>query len=214
MAQTVDNTLEERIRQLEAAVRSLRATNLTDRASVVDAAGNAVPLSGLAFGQVSALWAGIGVMNVSGVLGQARTALTQAHWTVTDNPAVTVLIRGGRLRVDWSAMLALNGGNPSANFNAYWLYSYRVTYTGPEGAPGTVSTVIVNPDYYRSLLVRDMTATGTGAYLQAGNWAMHTDLTPGWYRVQAAWILGYANAASGSPPQGFADNPRIAATPL
>lgn len=210
---TAPSTLEGRIAQLEAQVRSLMATNWTDRASVVDASGAAVPLSNLAFGQVADIWSGVGVMNVLGVLNTAAGPYTNpASWTYT-NPTVTVLVRGGRLRVDWSALVALNGGNPQSPFSAFWVYSYRVIYTGPEGAPNTVNTTAINPDYYRGILLRDTSATGTGVYSECGNWAMHTGLAPGWYRVQAAWLLGFNSVSSGSPPQGFADNPRIAATP-
>jgi hypothetical protein len=215
VAQQADNSLEARFAALEAQVRSLRATNLTDLASVVDASGHPVPLSSLAFGQVADIWAGVGVMNVSGVLNQASGANTDpAAWTYTDRPTVTVLVRGGRLRVDWSALIALNGGNPSTSFAASWAYSYRVTYTGPQDSPGSVSTIVAQPDYYRAIMVRDTSPTGTGSYVEMGNWAMHTGLAPGWYAVQAAWRLQFASAASGSPPQAFADNPRIAATPL
>jgi hypothetical protein len=206
---TEPSSLEGRVAQLESTVRSLMASNWTDRASVVDAAGNAVQLSSLAFGQVADLWSGIGVMNVSGVLNQSTPP-----WIYPGHPSVTVLVRGGRLRVDWSALMALNGGNPAAPFAASWAYSYRVVYTGPEGAPGTVSTQVVDPDYYRAIMVRDTSATGTGVYVEAANWALHTGLTPGWYKVEGAWRLGYSAASSGSTPQGFTDNPRIAATPL
>lgn len=209
MAGAPDTGLEGRFAALEAQVRSLMATNWTDRASVVDAAGNAVPLSGLAFGQVADLWSGVGVMNVSGVLNTSG-----GPWIYPGHPTVTVLVKGGRLRVDWSALMALNGGNPQQPFSSYWVYSYRGTYLGPETAQGTVNTVVINPDYYRGIAIRDTSATGTGVYHEGGNWAMHTGLTPGWYKIEGAWQLGWSSASSGSTPQGFCDNPRIAAQPL
>lgn len=210
---TEPSGLEGRIAALEGQVRSLMATNWTDRASVVDANGNAVPLSGLAFGQVADLWPGVGVVDMSPTAGTASGSVTDPNqWTyMNPHPVVTVLVRGGRMRVDWSAQMAFLGGTAAAN--PYLAYSYRVIYTGPQNAPDTASVVVVQPDYYRALLLRDPSFSGNFAYLQAGNWAMHSGLTPGWYRVQGAWFLNYA-ATAGAQPHGYIDNPRIAATPF
>lgn len=214
MAQTVDNSLEQRIVDLESAVRSLRATNLTDLASVVDASGNPVPLSSLAFGQVAAILSGVGVAQVIGAYNTAPGAASAAPasaWVYPGNPNVEVLVKGGRLRVDWSALIALLGGNATAT--ASWSYSYAVDYIGPVNARGTVVQRVVDPSYYRAIIARDTALTGM--YLECGNWFMHTGLAPGWYRISAAWLLAYGAYASGAgDPHGYGDNPRIAATPF
>lgn len=207
MAQVLDTSLEQRVLDLESQVRALRATNLTDLASVVDASGAPVPLSSLAFGQVSSILSGVGVATSAGIAGTAVGTGSTA-WTIAD-PTVEVLVRGGRLRVDWAALIAILGGSAAAA--ASWSYSYAVDFIGAEGARGTVSTRVINPSYYRAIMARDQAVVGQ--YVEAGNWFMHTGLAPGWYRVRAAWLLAYSSTA-GTQPQGFGDNPRIAATPF
>lgn len=203
-------TLQSWMQNVDRQLRDLAIGNPLDRGSVQDAAGNNVLISSLAFGQVADLWPGVGVMDVPGALNS-----TGPGWTYTAKPTVTVLVRGGRLRVDWSALLALLGGGAptttAAQFAAAWVYSYRLMYLGPENARGSVNQQVVGPDYYRALSIRDM--SGSGTYLQAANWAMHTDLTPGWYQVQPAWLFSYTSQPVGTPPHAYADNPRIAATP-
>lgn len=222
---TEPSSLEGRLAALESAVRSLMATNWTDRASVVDAAGNAVPLSSLAFGQVAAVWAGVGVVAMDGVAGQTSSAVTTPSPGATSttvqpgvwyqpNPGcqVDVLVQGGRLRVDWASLLAL--GTTTSGEAPYACMSYSLDYLGDvrtHGATPRSRTVV--PDYYRSIAIRDNGAVGNSE--QMGSWFMHTGLTPGWYRVQAAFFLGYLGASSGNgSPHMNADNPRIAATPF
>lgn len=219
MAQTVDNSLEQRIADLESAVRSLRATNLTDLASVVDASGNPVPLSGLAFGQVAAIWAGVGVVHIDAAPSFTADGKTASPVpTATPTPGawyqpspglqLDVLVRGGRLRIDWAALLAMVGGNG----NAYGVMSYSLDYLGDVNTHGTVPLSRPVPlDYYRAIQIRDNAAQG--ATVQSGNWYMHTGLTPGWYRVRAGWFHGYTSTAT-IVPHIDCDNPRIAATPF
>lgn len=198
---------------VERQLRDLATGNPLDRGSVTDAAGNAVPLSSLAFGQVADIWSGVGVVDAAAQPGQTSTdpGTGVTPWTYMDpHPVVTVLVRGGRLRVDWSAQMAFAGGSTAANPSL--VYSYRVLYTGPPDKPGSVSVQVIDPDYYRGLVLRDPSFSGNYFYLQAGNWAMHTGLAPGWYRVQGAWRMTYAASQVG--PHGYIDNPRIAATPF
>lgn len=211
MAQSSDNTtLEGRLATLEAGFRSLMAGNWTDLASVVDAAGNAVPLASLAFGQVAAIWAGTGVVSITNPASPGVDAKTapSSVWVQPDpGLQLTVLVKGGRLRVDWAGLLALAGATGAG---ATIVMSYTLDYLGPAGAQGSVNQRVVDVDYYRGIQIRDNPAVANTG--QQGSWYMHTGLTPGWYRVWAAWILG-SGAASGQS-QGSCDNPRIAATPF
>jgi hypothetical protein len=196
MAQIAENSLEARFAELEAQVRSLTAGNWTDRASVTNAAGAAVPLSGLAFGQVAATKAGVGAVSIDGVTNSSGVT----PW-IYPGPEVEVLVTGGRLRVDWASLLALSGiaGNRM-------VMSYRVMYLGPQDQRGSVANVVVAPDYYRALIV-----SNGGNVAASGTFAFHEGLAPGWYRVTGAFQM-YYGAQSGTP-QGSADNPRLGATP-
>lgn len=205
-----DTSTEGRILELERQVADLRQTG----SRIYDPATDQfVSVSSLAFGQVADLWDLIGAADILGVAGATvGTQTDPANWTFYPRgPSVRVLVRGGRLRVDWAALLYLAGAD--AYSSAYWVMSYDVTFLGPPDAPDTVSQRVINPDYYRGIVVRDFGKVG--AINEAGNWFMHTGLTPGWYRVQAAFRLSYdVIATTAQPPHGWGDNPRVAATPL
>lgn len=208
------NNLEQRLADLEQQVRALRAGNLTQLASVVDASGNTVSLANLAFGQVVDVWNGVGIIQQSqqpGVtVGPASSAPASA-WTYPGHPLVEVLVLSGRLRVDWSAMMACIAGTASSATS--WSYSYAVDFIGAQGARGSVTQRVIDPSYYRAIVARDQPVAGT--YNEVGNWAFHTGLTPGWYRVQGAWILAYNSTPSTSTmSSGFCDYPRLSATPF
>lgn len=205
-----DQSTEGILTELIAQVRALRASNPLDLASVTDAAGNTVPLSGLAFGEVATIWAGVGVVSITNPGASpvdAKTAPPSAWTQPSPGLQLDVLVQGGRLRVDWAALLALAG---AAGAGATIVMSYSLDYLGPATARGSVNTRVADPDYYRGIQIRDNpAAANTG---QQGTWFMHTGLTPGWYRVWAAWILGTGSVAN--PSTGSCDNPRIGATPF
>lgn len=206
MPTPADNSLEGRIADLEAQVRALRSTNLTDLASVRDASGNTVPLSGLAFGQVQATQTGTGVASFVGVANTAAPR-SGAQW-VSGALFVDVLVKGGRLRVDWAANMSALG------VQVQTIYSYSLTALGngaaADPARDVPANVVVSPDFYRALVVYDPNTIG--AVVGHGTWAFHTGLAPGWYRVRAAYQFGYGSTAQA--PTANVDYPRIAATPF
>jgi hypothetical protein len=182
--------LEDRIRELEAAVRSLMATNWTDRASVVDAAGNAVPLSALAFGQVAANTnAQVTVQGVIGGYGQV---------TSTDHtPQVVVYVSGGRLRVDVAGQLysALDASASTAGYNAAVMTPWcRGPYPNAAAATaGLLPTGVTTRSSNNPVLLevdKNGTGTQTGA-LGAGNFSLFTNLPPGFYLVGVDYMLDY-----------------------
>jgi hypothetical protein len=208
MAQTADGTLERRIADLEAQVRSMRATNLTDLASVVDASGNSVPLSGLAFGQVSAENPAVGAVSLTSTANVATSGqdTDPMAWTYLASPILDVLVKGGRMRVDWAAVLAANANQTASPEISM---SYQVLFRGPSN-DGTVNTRVVNPSRYRCIKIVNY---GASPRVESyGTFAFHTGLAPGWYRVQTGFYLAYQSSTT--TVTCSADYPRLAATPF
>lgn len=202
------NTMEARVAELENQVRALRAGNLTDLASVVNASGQQVPLSSLAFGQVIGTNAVTSAFSGSTVANQIDPGYGDpTHWTYTA-PVVDAYVNGGSLRVDWGALLAING-NPANGPAPVLVMSYRVWYRGLVN-DGSVNNPVINPDWYRSILLYSSNAGAVEAAM--GTFYRHSGLTPGWYRAQPAYYLGYASSATTVPASS--DYPRIALTPL
>jgi hypothetical protein len=206
MAGAPDTGLEGRLAAVEAALRSLMATNWTDRASVVDASGGTVPLSALAFGQVIAENPTVGAVSLTSTPNVASsTSNVQEGWTYPA-PTVDVYVSGSRMRVDWAAVLATNA-NVAAQPEL--CMSYRVLYRGLTN-DGSVNTLVVMPSRYRCIKLQNY---GGDPKVEAyGAFGFHSGLTPGWYRVQPAFYLAYA--ATGSAVTVSADYPRIGVTPL
>lgn len=186
------------LQRLERDVRNLATGNPLNKGSVQDAAGNWVPMSSLAFGQVIATKPGVGAVSIEGPVNTAGSS----PWTYP-GLNVSVLVQGGRMRVDWASLLAVGGGGVGTRM----VMSYSVQYTGPPEEPGTVTQIIASPDYYRSILL--MGGASVAAY---GSFYLHENLQPGWYTVQAAFRLFYDSQTN--VPAGSADTPRIGATPL
>lgn len=208
MAQTVDNSLEGRLADVESAVRSMRATNLTDLASVTNAEGQAVALSALAFGMVTVVSPADDYQEITGPRGVVGDS-----GFIIAAPSLDVFVTGARLRVDIAATVFARGDHCS------YRMSYALTYLGPAGAKGTVSVRVKDPDPVNAVSVQDQSTTPTngsvnaaGAVFSAGTFGLHTVPQPGWYRVDAAYNLSY-NATYGLPPFGNSENRRIAATP-
>jgi hypothetical protein len=193
VAQIAETSLEARIANLESQVRSLTASNWTDRASVVNAEGRYVPLSSLAFGQVAAR-----------DTGQVSLTANTATWFY-GNPSLDVYVQGGRLRLDVAGWLIVGGLNLRLSM------SYRVI--GPTETAGEASsTVPVDAHESRALM---LTSKGNAASYEmaAGFPDLIEGLAPGWYRVQGAYqLVGEANAPADT--FGYVINRRIFATPL
>lgn len=180
-------------------VRDLATGNPLNKAEVVDASGKAVLLSQIAFGQVIATKAGVGAVSINGV----TNASGSTPWVYPSGLSVTVLVTGGKLRVDWASLLALTGLSSNQ-----MIYSYAVSYTGPPEARGSTLSAVINPDYYRAVVLQ-----GGGNVMAFGSFALHEGLAPGWYLIEGAFQYRYGVQSTGLP-QASADNPRIGATPL
>jgi hypothetical protein len=200
MGQIAETSLEARIRDLEAFARSISGGNVTDLASVVNAAGEYVPLSSIAFGEVAA--ADNGVVQLTGVSNSGAGGVPWAAGT----PAVYVYVTGGRLRVDWAAELTASGNNTS------FYYSPGVSGPYPSLAEAQAGggPLAVPPTYDRAIEIQH-NATGMQIVAAMGSFSTHTGLAPGWYTVDARYALtysGYAGYIGGS-----ATNRRLAAAP-
>jgi hypothetical protein len=193
-------SLVRELAEMQRQLRDLAIGNPLNSAEVVDAAGNSVLMSNLAFGQVGATDARVGAVALTGPLN-TDVPSGSISWTIAA-PAVTVLVTGGRLRVDWAALLAVQATT------GRMVMSNRLTYTGPKDAPDTVSTVAVAPNYYRSIMLNAPTGAVVGSF---GTFSLHTGLTPGWYRIDGAYGLLHGSMAT--TPAGSVDHPRISATP-
>lgn len=198
MTLPVQPSLEQRILDLEAAVRGLRATNQTDRISVVNAAGQAVPLSQLAFGMVAETYDDF--VNMQGV---ANTTVDNTATWRADSPTVDVLVNGSRLRVDISGTLFASG-----NHCSMWM-AYALYYRGSASQRNSVKTQVLGPDEVAPISVQDQ--TGVGAIISCGGFNLHTGLVSGWYTVEARYAIGYSNTAAA--PFANVEGPRMAATP-
>lgn len=198
MAQVADNSLEGRLAQVESGLRALRATNLTDLASVTDASGSAVPLGQLAFGQAVA--ANTFAVTLTGSAGSPGTV----PWDVTVGPATDVRVSGGTLRVDVAAALEAYGNRCSV------FAGYRVLGPADTQAGALTAAQAVAPDYTRAIELQD-DAVGMNARGAFGTFDVVPNLAPGWYRVVMAYALTYSGTVD--PPYGIITNRRLVATP-
>ena len=197
-------SLEQRLADLEGGLRSLMAGNWTDRASVVDAQGQAVRLSALAFGQgVSDPTPDVVLTAPAGPVGQTGSV----GWQSGD-PIVYALVTGGRLRVDWAAHVTALGVNTYMNM----CYTLSITGSPEEGKDAYPPVIVETSDVTRSVLAGDFSGQERSTIASGSNFTLHTGLVPGWYRVRAQYLLNYTRGAS--TPTGTVKNPRIAVTPL
>lgn len=188
----VDVGLEARLQGIEQQLRALRTRNPLDAGAIVNASGQYVPLSALAFGQAAAV----------------RTDTVQitensGQW-YTGDPFVDVYVTSGRLRVDVAALLTASGNKAKMRMG------YAIL--GPGSVPGgNNGSQVVGPDDVRCLSVL-MDSQGISQEMAAGYPVLHEGLTPGWYRIESRYRLTTAAGASGY--YGTAVNRRIFATPL
>lgn len=194
MALPPERSLEARLADAEATLRSLMTGNWTERASVVDAQGRSVRLSALAFGQVIAR-------------NNAQIDLvTNSQAWVYSTPQLDVFVQGGRLRVDVAGWLIVGGLNLRLSM------SYRVIGPSPSGNPDGGGAVVVAPAETRALALESK-GNAISYQMSAGFPDLVEGLAPGWYRVQAAYqLVGEQN----SPEETFGTviNRRIFAQPL
>ena len=204
MAQLSDNSFEARILDLESAVRSLQSTNLTDRASVVNAAGASVPLSSLAFGQVAI----VDPRDTVSVQGTLNTA-SGSGWVDRGGPYLDVNVRGQALLVDFTTQLTVEGIQPGGGMS-YVLRGPAATQAGAATAP-----IVVNGDTWRSVWLGDSHSTSEYVNLTAGgaSFGFHSGLAPGWYRIAAVYTLGWSSSPTYTPRASFYGM-TFAATPL
>jgi hypothetical protein len=189
-------SLEQRLTDLEAGLRSLLTGNWTERASVVNAAGRWVPLSSLAFGMVTA--ADLGLTTVDGV----ASTVGSAGWFY-GSPVADVYVNGGGL-------LVFTAGALSASGNKCSMYqSYRLL--GPTATAGAAAGVAVGPAQDRAIEVQH-SHSGQDQRAAAGTFGVHTGLAAGWYRIESAYMIAYSSSAL--TPSGGARNRRLAALPF
>lgn len=208
MAQTVDNSLETRLLAAEAGLRSLRATNLTDLASVVDASGRTVALSDMAFGQVIAEDAA-----TIDVVGPDAGAGIGTGWLRLDDLFVDVLVGSGRLRVDVSAYLIVDiPYNATTIGTSSGGFGYAILGPTSEVAALPDAPVIRTPG--PGEFVGTSTTSRVGyATITAANWGAQTGLADGWYRVEARYSKNYTASVAGDLTTVRVAGRRIAAQP-
>lgn len=197
MAQIAETSLEARIEQLEAFARSISAGNLTDLASVVNAAGRYVPLSSLAFGLVGATDTGLVELNG----GNPASGVGDTGWSY-GTPTVNVYVTGGNLLVLAASSVHAQGNKTGMN------HSYRLL--GPTATAGAAAGVAALPAYDRAVFVFDA-GFGQGTDIGAATFGLHSGLAAGWYQVQSAYSLYWSG---GMFTYGFAKNRRVAAMPF
>jgi hypothetical protein len=193
MAQTADQTLEQRILDLEAALRALRAAT--------------------AFGQVFA------ESTIIGETPPPDVVLTSADdagfgigtgWLDRDDVHVDLLVPSGRLRVDVAASIVANlaSGSPAGTFAegryTYGLYGPADDQAGLDAAPS------VTVDYTQAVTVY-VTQQSLRGGIAAANWGVIEGLEPGWYRVVTRYGLGYS--ATAITPNATFSKQRLAAMP-
>lgn len=216
MAGAPDTGLEGRLAQVEAALRSLMATNWTDRASVVDASGNAVPLSALAFGQVTATTPSY--VSVQGSVGSFGNITSPDH-----TPQVVAYCAGGRLRVDFSGQLTASTA-PNGDTAGYTSIAMTPWCRGPypdaaAAAAGAVSAAVTTRATSQPLQLEVdhnlPTTISTGA-TAAGSFTLFTNLAPGFYLVAVDYVLDYDSTGStgASPPGGSVRRRNLAVSPF
>lgn len=184
--------------ELSKQVRDLAIGNTLNHAEVVDASGQAVLISQLAFGSVHA----VDLAEVSATT-PANSGPGGQGWFGW-GPAVWVYVTGGKLRVDIACQEEASGNKCSA-YMSYGVY-------GPSAAAGgAIGPNVAPPTYDRSVETMQY-SSGMGARNSMGTFGLHTGLPPGWYYVQAQYATTYSNWTSDQ--WGIWRNRRLLATPF
>jgi hypothetical protein len=182
VAQTADNSLEGRIRDLEDSVRALTATAAVGGTTVADSNAAAVTLTGVAGAVGGVEW---------------QYAL-QADLMVT----------GGRLLVNTAASFEVYG-NKCSLYVGYRILG-PAPVDSVSGVPDwTAPAVARAPSYEKSAQLQD-DGVGMNQLGAFGTFDLVTGLAIGWYRVQQAYALSYSGTTGA--PYGIATARRLAVT--
>jgi hypothetical protein len=187
VAQTADNSLEQRIADLESSVRALQAVAAVGGTSVAASNAAALTLTGVA-------------STVGGV-----------DWAVNiaAGPTVDLYVQGGRLRIDVAASFEVYG-NKCSLFAGYRILGPAPLVDPTTNVPDfTGAAVAVAPSYEKAAQLQD-DGVGMNQLGAFGTFDVVTGLTVGWYRVSEVYALGYS-ATSGAP-YGIASARRLTVT--
>lgn len=192
MAQTNDDTLEQRLLDLESGLRAVRTTNpfgLVAAEIVLDPAGP---------GQFSIL---------KGDYDNGTTVATGPR-TVPEGPWVDLYVGSGRLRVDVSSSVNPVGGALVEAYIGHRVWGPAVTQADLDAAP-----VVSSFSTSEAFMVQVPNATGASSVRGVGgNFGIRADLTPAWYRARAVFGSSYPTAAAATAG-GWFWGCRIAAMP-
>lgn len=143
--------------------------------------------------------------NVAAVVGSSVAATNPAqleidgHNAVSEllpwnyaGPSVDLYVPGGRLTVMLAAALSVNG----INTTAYMGYEVRGPVTDQSLLPGAQ---LVGPTLEKSLSLEDH-GSAQGTQGSISTFDLVTGLAVGWYRVNAAYTLGYTSQGGGTAP--------------
>lgn len=169
MAQTQDTSLDARIADLEASVRSMQAAAAVGGTSVAATNPGAVTLTGV-----------------------ASTAGSVA-WDTASGPSVDLLVVGGRLEVKVAASFEVYGNKCSL----YVGYQVRGPVDDPAVEDLATAAVVVAPDYEKAASLQD-DGTGMNQLGAFSTFDVVTGLAVGWYRVIQAYALAYSGT-TGAP---------------
>jgi len=187
MAQTVDNSLEQRIADLESAVRALTAGAALAGTAVGASAAGAVTLTGIA------------------------STLGSVPWDVGQGPSVDLYVQGGRLKVDMAASFEVYG-NKTSLYVGYQILGGIPRAVDPSN-PGVdllaAAPVVRAPDYEKAASLQD-DGVGMNQLGAFGTFDLVTGLAVGWYRVRLAYALAYGGTSGA--PYGIATYRRLTVT--
>jgi hypothetical protein len=185
MAQTADNTLEQRIADLESSVRALVAVAAVGGTSLAAADPAAVTLTGVA------------------------SSVGSVDWNTTAGPVVDLYVQGGRVEVKVAASFEVYG-NKCSLFAGYRILGPAPLVDPATGIPDfTAAPVRVAPSYEKSASLQD-DGVGMNQLGAFGTFDMATGLTVGWYRVSEVYALTYSGTTGA--PYGIASARRLTVT--
>jgi hypothetical protein len=184
VAQTTDNSLEARIRDLEDSVRSLQASAAIGGTTVAASTATGVTLTGTA------------------------STVGSVGWTY-DGPQVDLLVTGGRLLVNVAASFEVYG-NKCSLYAGYRVLGPAPTVDPLTGLPDfTGAPVATAPTTEKAASLQD-DGTGMNQLGAFGTFDLVTGLRIGWYRVTEAYFLAYSGTTGA--PYGIATARRLAVT--
>jgi hypothetical protein len=184
MAQTSDDSLEQRLADLESAVRALQGAAAVGGTSVASTTPGTYTLTGVA------------------------STVGSVGWVTDQGPSVDLFLATGRVRVDVGAAFEVYGNK--ASLYAGFRVLGPALFVSADGVPDfTGAPVARAPAFDPSAQLQD---DGVGMNQLGGfsNWDVVTGLDVGWYRVAACYFLAYSGTSGA--PYGAVSYRRIAAT--